>query len=748
MGLFRRRKDDLATLQSLAAAALAVSSKASPGKDGKGLIARLPLRWRAAFYLISVTATASAASLGALLIFYTLTIPDPLAYRQKERASVVRILARDGSVLAERGTASAHLPLALIPPRVTGAVLATEDRRFWTHWGIDPIGLLRATLANIRAGYFAEGGSTLTQQLAKNMFLTPERTLARKAEELALAIWLELRLTKSEILELYLNRVYFGGGAYGIEAAAQRFFDKSASELTVAEAAVIAGLLKAPSRYAPSASQEQAMARSRTVLAKMREAGVITPSEENEALREKVRFADASRTSAKAGVGYAVDYVMEELPQLATYKESEIIVETTVDAALQRRASAAVTEAVAKQGASLDVDQAAAVVLDKDGGIRALVGGRSYLDSQFNRAVKARRQPGSAFKPFVYLAALEKGYTPDSIVYDLPIDIAGWAPRNDNGRYQGAIAMRDALSRSVNTVAVRLFLDAGADRVSEVARRLGIASVLRRDASLALGTSEVSMLELTSAYAVFANGGRAVEPHIIRRIRLGSGRVLYTREAPPSRPAVAPRHVAAMNDMLSGVVTRGTGRKAGLDGRSTAGKTGTSQDFRDAWFVGYTSDLAAAVWTGNDDGRAANRATGGGLPATVWREIMLGAHEGRPATPLPGLEKPPAKAEQVAIAKKGAPPKETVSLREKLPWLPAEAVKGSRAASAATRPAKRLFPKRGIDPDFLARALDNGTLRPEDQQAVAGRGGSGDGPSGRIIVRPAEGLMSLGGPAP
>lgn len=576
------------------------------------------------------------AALGLMLVYCSAVYPDPLSLRPKEHPPLIRILARDGSGLAERGGGDDYVPLPLLPPHVANAVIATEDQRFYYHRGVDPWGLLRATIANVRSGRFVQGGSTLTQQLAKNLYLTSERTFARKLEELMLSIWLEVRLSKADILELYLNRVYLGSGAHGIDPAARRYFGKPARKLTLPESALIAGLLKAPSKYSPLTSPAAAAARGRLVLAQMLRAGLITADEESTASFAMSSIARATRQAEPNGAEYAVDYVLERLPASARFGASEVIVETTLDAALQARTASIVEETLDARGEALRVGQAAVVVLGPGGGIRALVGGHSYADSQYDRAVKSYRQPGSAFKPFVYLAALEAGLTPDTIVEDLPLSVGGWAPRNDNGQYQGAMTLRSALARSVNTVAVRLALKVGPARVAATAHRLGIKSSLGKDASLALGTSEVSLLELTGAYNVLANGGRAVEPHVVRRVFTRSGKVLYVRRAPRSRRIVAPARVGAMNAMLNAALVHGTGRRAALARHPAAGKTGTSQNFRDAWFIGYTAHLTTGVWAGNDDGAAMNHVFGGSLPARIWREVMLAAHAGKRSRPLAG----------------------------------------------------------------------------------------------------------------
>jgi len=567
----------------------------------------------------------------AAMAYYTVRIPDPMALRHKERAPVVRLLARDGSLLSERGGDGAYVPLDLLPRHLLDAVIATEDRRFFKHWGLDPTGMLRAAFTNLRAGRVAQGGSTLTQQLAKNLFLGSERTYARKLEEIVLALWLELRLGKRNILELYLNRVYFGAGTYGVETAAQRFFGKSAREVSLVEAAVLAGLLKAPSRYSPAFNPHIARARAGDVLAKMVEARFLSAEEGERAGQATLRFAE-TLGRGQSGLDYAIDAVLEQLPPLVVSPASDLVVETTIDANLQRRAQTLVQNALSGEGQSARASQAALVIVDLNGGIRAVVGGRSYAESQFNRALKARRQPGSAFKMFVYLAALESGLKPDSTVQDLPILGAGWSPRNEGAGYRGTVTLRDALAQSMNAAAARLHMTVGLRTTAAVARRLGIRSPLRAEASLALGTSEVTPIELTAAYGVLANGGRALEPYLIGRVRTGAGAVLFERREASAAELVAPSNVAAMNDMLNAVLVSGTGKRAALPGLPAAGKTGTSQDFRDAWFVGYTEQFVAGVWVGNDDGRAMNKMMGGNLPARLWHDVMLAAHEGASAS--------------------------------------------------------------------------------------------------------------------
>ena len=745
---------DFAFRPSKSAADPAVNAPAHAKRRGiiGRLLSRLSWKWRLLVVAPMAVGALSIASLLTMMVYYTVAFPHPLSVRNKERAPVIRILARDGSVLAERGSAAEFMPLDLLPAHVQGAVVATEDRRFYDHYGIDPVGMIRAFFTNLRAGRFAQGGSTLTQQLAKNLFLTPDRTLARKIEEFGLALWLEMRLSKSDILELYLNRVYFGGGAYGIEAASQRYFDKSAREMSIAEAALIAGLLKAPSKYSPSNSPGAARARSRVVLSKMQEAGVITDDEERRAVEERIVFHEPKSAKESTGVEYAVDFVLERLPPLLGTGHAEVVVETTLDANLQLRANEIVAKALAKNGATLGVSQAAVVVLDTDGGIRALVGGRNYAESQFNRAVKARRQPGSVFKPFVYLAALEAGMTPETITYDLPLTINGWSPRNDNGQHTGEISLRKALSQSVNTVAVRLNQTIGPGRTIATARRLGITSELRESPALPLGTSEVTLLEITGAYDVFSNGGTAVEPHAIRRVRMSSGRVIYARDNPRAGQIIDPLTVGSMNDMLNATLVSGTGKRAGIANHPSAGKTGTTQDFRDAWFIGYTSHLTAGVWIGNDNGKPMKGAMGGGVPAEIWHQIMDVGHIGKAPLALPGTMRQTPADGQVAVLPWSPPPSRTprvARILESLPWLsgpaqpqpsialpPAPGVPPQVPQPSAVRvtPPQTVYPRERINDDFIAKALadsDAGKVPQRDSVVADGK-------------RPA-GLMSLGG---
>lgn len=586
---------------------------------------------------------AAAYGLGLFGVGYlaiTLLFENPLTAGKREHATHVRILARDGTLIAERGGAGSYIPLAMIPKSLQDAVIATEDHRFYDHRGLDLMGLARAGFRNLIAGHTVEGGSTITQQLAKNLYLGRERTFARKLGEAALALWIETRLKKSEILELYLNRVYFGGGAFGVEAASQRYFDKSARQLTLAESAVIAGLLKAPTKLSPAQRPDLAELRARLVLERMRETHRITDQQMADALRHPPHYVEADRGPAGSGAGYAVDLVLDRLSVLVGPEEHELVIETTLDLPLQRQAQAIIEDALSRTGSQQHVSEAALLLMDLSGGIKAVIGGRSYQTSQFNRAIRARRQPGSAFKPIVYLTALEHGYQPDTVVEDLPINVNGWAPRNDNGRFQGSLRLEDALAHSVNTVAVRLALELTPGEIIKTAHRLGLQGDIAESPTLALGTSETSLVELTGAYAVFGNGGHRVEPHVIRRVLSGDGRVVYASPGRDSDTIIAAPQAGAMNAMLEHVVATGTGRRAQLKDRPVAGKTGTTQDNRDAWFIGYTAQMALGVWVGNDGNEPMKDVMGGGLPAEIWRSLMTVAHAGLPVEALPGARPP------------------------------------------------------------------------------------------------------------
>jgi len=592
----------------------------------------------------------AAAKLGFLLVlwvliigggaagYFALTLPDTGGLGNAQRRPSVTILAADGSLVGTYGDLFGQpVTLREVPRYLPQAVIATEDRRFYHHFGIDPVGLARAVLADLHAGHVVQGGSTITQQLAKNLFLTQERSLSRKIREVLLALWLERRFTKDQILEIYLNRVYLGAGTYGADAAAQRYFNKPASKLTLYESAVIAGLLKAPTRFNPTRDRDKTAARAAQVLANMVEAGYIG---EPEALAaENAGIELAAVAGARPGSRHFTDWVAEQLADFAGAGSRDLTVRTTLDPRLQAQAEAVIADLLAKNGSKAAVSQGALVAMSPQGAVRVMVGGRDYNDSQFNRATQAQRQPGSAFKPFVYLAGLEAGLRPDDRLFDGPIQIGNWQPRNYTDRYLGEVSMAEGLAQSINTVAVQVAQRAGVARVVAVAHRLGIESELSPDPSLALGTDEVNLLELVAAYAPFANGGSGVLAYGIAEIRDSDGNVIFRRAGSGPGPVVEPDFAGMMNDMLQGVVARGTGKAAALP-RPAAGKTGTTQDYRDAWFIGYTADLVAGVWLGNDDNAPMNRVTGGSLPALAWHDFMVAVTRTMPVKPLPSA--PPA----------------------------------------------------------------------------------------------------------
>lgn len=574
------------------------------------------------------------------IAYCALTLPNLKEAEGLRRKPSIVVLAADGSTIAEFGERSdAPLKLSELPPAIPNAVMAVEDRRFYSHMGIDPFGLLRAAAVNLVSGRTVQGGSTLTQQLAKNLFLTPQRNFKRKVQEMLIAFWLEHKYTKDQIMEAYLNRVYFGAGAYGVEAASQTYFGKSARNDNIREAATLAGLLKAPSKYSPKSDPDESAARTAVVLNAMQEAGYITKAEAEAQIRAAPT--GRQRLAIQSEGRYFADWVVAQAQDIVGDVEGDLVIKTTLDRSVQRAAELAIRRQLDKDGAESRAGQAAAVLLGGDGATLALVGGRDYADSQYNRAVQAMRQPGSAFKPFVYLTALEKGISPDTIMEDVPHRYGSgrnaYAPENYDGKFRGPISLRLALAESVNTIAVALLDQVGIGPVRRTAARLGITSTLPNDLSLALGSATLTPYELTTAYAALADGGRAVAPYAITEIRLASpdnkGEVLYKHTdviLPQVEPAGA---VATLTGMMEGVVTYGTGKAATLD-RPVAGKTGTSSDYRDAWFVGFTRNHTLGVWVGNDDNSPMRKVTGGGLPARIWHEIMMAAEAGVPPQSL------------------------------------------------------------------------------------------------------------------
>ena len=612
------------------------ASERAPSKRGpskRNGAARSPLR-RLIYWSLVLALWALIAAVGTIA-FAVSTLPPIQTLEVPKRPPTIEIVGTDGRPLITRGEMSGtDISIKELPPYLPRAFVAIEDRRFFSHFGIDPIGLIRAAAANVLRRGVSQGGSTITQQLAKNLFLTQERTLWRKMQEVVLALWLERRFSKTEILELYLNRVYFGSGAYGVEAAAQRYFGKPAREVKVAEAAMLAGVVKSPSRLAPSRNPDGAERRARAVLAAMTELGFVTETMAKSALAQP---AHAIKTAGTGSLNYVADWIMDVLDDLVGRVEQDLVVETSIDPTLQAAAEKALTDELALKGQKLDVAQGALVAITPEGAVRAMVGGRNYAESQFNRAVAAKRQPGSAFKPFVYLTALERGLTPETVREDKPVALKGWKPENYSREYHGPVTLTQALALSLNTVAVRLTLEVGPRAVAKTAYRLGIASKLDANPSLALGTSEVSLIELTCAYAPFANSGNATMPYVVARVRTRAGKILFTHAPQKLGRIIEPRHIAMMNAMMRETLVSGTAQRAQLPGWAAAGKTGTSQDFRDAWFVGYTGHLVTGVWLGNDDSSPTKKATGGALPVDIWSRFMKVAHQGVPVASLPGL---------------------------------------------------------------------------------------------------------------
>jgi penicillin-binding protein 1A len=579
--------------------------------------------------------------IGAVVCFRWFSqLPDTRDLLARAPSADITLIDARGRTIARRGLIYGRIiDSRRLPSYVPNAFIAIEDKRFREHIGLDPIGLARAAAENFIAGHVVQGGSTLTQQLAKNLFLESRRSMDRKFHEAFLALYLESRFSKDQILTLYLNRIYFGAGVYGIEAAAERFFGKSATMLSLPEAAMLAGSVKAPARFNPLADADASLARSATVLRAMEDAGFLSHA---------TRLAEASvrpqvqRASSTPGSGYFVDWVIAQVPGLAGAANEPLIVETTFDEDAQREAERAVEAGLARDGESLRAGEAALVAMTPEGAVRAMVGGRSYAQSPFNRAADASRQPGSAFKPFVYLAAFEHGHKPDDLMNDSPLDIHGWRPGNYEGRYEGMVTLTRAFAKSSNAVAAQLTAETGAAAVSAVAHRLGIISTLAAVPALALGSSSVTPLELTGAYASFANGGVGATPFGIIRIRTKSGRSLYLRKSSRIGRVISPENAAAVTQLMVAVVTSGTGKAARLDDRPTAGKTGTTEKFRDAWFVGFTADLVCGIWIGNDNNAPMKHATGGSLPARVFRSFMEVAEQGRPVRPLISLPAPAA----------------------------------------------------------------------------------------------------------
>ena len=616
-------------------------------------------RWKR-WVFIEPLSEAATLGLGGMVLMLILAIP---AFREtadedwlKKSDLAVTFLDRYGNPIGSRGIKhNDSIPLEDFPDVLIKATLATEDRRFYEHFGIDIAGTARALVTNAQAGGVRQGGSSITQQLAKNLFLSNERTIERKINEAFLAVWLEWRLTKNEILKLYLDRAYMGGGTFGVDGAAHFYFNKSARDVTLAEAAMLAGLFKAPTKYAPHINLPAARARANVVLDNLVDAGFMTEGQVFGARRNPA-FAVDRRDEASPN--YYLDYAFDEMRKLVdtfpkSYTERVFVVRLAIDTNVQKAAEDAIENQLRQFGRDYHATQAATVVSDLDGGVRAMVGGRDYGASQFNRAVDAYRQPGSSFKPYVYTTALLNGFTPNSIVVDGPVCIGNWCPQNYGHSYSGAVTLTQAITRSINVVPVKLSIAIGQKeqpkapnpakigraKIVEVARRFGLKAPLPDTPSLPIGSDEVTVLEHAVAYATFPNRGKAVTPHSVLEVRTGAGDLVWRwdRDGPKPRQAIPPNIAADMAGMMSHVVSEGTARRAALDGIPTAGKTGTTNAYRDAWFVGYTGNFTCAVWYGNDDYSPTNRMTGGSLPAQTWHDIMVAAHQGVEVREIPGI---------------------------------------------------------------------------------------------------------------
>ncbi len=625
-----------------------------------------------------------AVTLGTGVLFLMLALAIP-AFRQtadqdwlKKSELAVTFLDRYGNEIGSRGIKhNDSVPLEEMPDHLIKAVLATEDRRFYDHFGIDLYGTFRALMTNAKAGSVVQGGSTITQQLAKNLFLNNERTLERKINEAFLAIWLESRLSKNEILKLYLDRAYLGGGAFGVDAAAQYYFGKSVRDVTLAEAAMLAGLFKAPTKYSPLVNLPAARARANVVLDNLVDNGFMTEGQVYGARRNPATPIDRREEDAP---NYYLDWAFDDVRKLVdtfpkSVNERFFVVRTALDPNLQHYAERMIESALREYGHDYGASQAAVVIADLDGAVRAMVGGRDYGESQFNRAVDALRQPGSSFKPYVYATALANGFKPNSVVVDSPVCIGNWCPHNYSGGYAGPVTLTQAITHSINIIPVKLSIalgdgnaKIGRAKIIQTARNMGIVTPLPDTPSLPIGADAVTVLEHAVAYATFPNLGKAVTPHAVLEVRTGTGELVwrFDRDGPRPRQVISPQVALDMVAMMNSVVENGTGRRARLDGIPTAGKTGTTNAWRDAWFVGYTGNFVGAVWMGNDDYTPTKRMTGGTLPATVWHDIMAYAHQGVELRPLPGLP-PPQHAPTVADAalKGGEPPPRQILLTRK-----------------------------------------------------------------------------------
>jgi penicillin-binding protein 1A len=587
---------------------------------------------------LAVMGVVTAALLWNTLFAQMPTLPSKNSLWEMNREPAIEFVDAKGATIAVRGPHYGHaVKLADLPPHVVNAFIAAEDKRFLTHQGVDAVAILRALLSNARAGHTVQGASTITQQLVKNLFLTPDQTLKRKAQEARLAYNLETLLSKDEILQLYLNRIYLGAGAYGLDAAAHTYFNTTPQDLTIAEAAMLAAFPKAPSRFANTADTPAAKARQSYVIDQMVEAHFITAEQGAAAKKQELHFAP---DEPDAFAGHALDYAFDQVHSMLSNPPADLVVQLTLDFDLQKAAQSAVETGLREMGEAKRASEAAAIMMDPSGAIRAMVGGRDYSKSRFNRAVQARRQPGSSFKMFVYAAALEAGLRPNSVRYDEPISIGNWRPRNYGSGYRGAVTLSEALAESLNTVAAEVGDEVGMDKVTALARRFGIRTQLHNYPSVALGSDEVTLIDITTGYGVLAKGGKQMAPFIVQKISNSRGDTLYQQPTVDSPRLYDEKLTEDMTGMLNRVVVQGTGRAAQVAGWDVAGKTGTSQDWRDAWFIGYTTRYVGGVWVGNDNDKPMVKVTGGELPARIWSVMMTAALKDIPPEPLPGAKAP------------------------------------------------------------------------------------------------------------
>lgn len=563
---------------------------------------------------------------GAMFAYFAYDLPDTDKLGELKKKPSVIIRAAEGNyILASYGDLYAdYLSYEQLPQNLVNALLATEDRRFFSHFGIDVLGLARAAWRNYTHGRVVEGGSTITQQLAKNVFLSPDRTLRRKVQEVLLALWLEHKFSKEEIITIYLNRVYMGAGTFGVDAASRRYFQKPATKLNISESAMLVGLLKAPSRFSPTNDPERAWNRAKVVLQKMQEAGFLSETSLKAALEHPAK--QVNYQEDPSGVRFFTDWVMEQLEGYIGNVEDDLDVTTTLVPRMQKSAEETIAKHLEKQDATM---QSAMVAMKPDGAILAMVGGKSYRESQFNRATQALRQPGSSFKVFAYLSAMESGASPNDIWNDQPINVGNWAPDNYTNNFKGEMTLTDALAQSINSVAVQVSESFGRTRWINLAHRMGIHSNIENVPSAVLGSSVVYPIEMVSAYAVMANEGLSVTPYAIEKIKTSKGKMIYKHTDESRERVLSPNAVAKGNQLMMAVIQSGTGRAANI-GREAAGKTGTSQEYRDAWFVGYTPDIVAGFWVGKDDNRPMHKITGGSIPARMWHDFMMDAHKGIP----------------------------------------------------------------------------------------------------------------------